>query len=323
MPGRTVLTIGNFDGAHCGHAALLRRARAHADAQTPVARVVALVFDPPPLSILRPAQAPALLTTFERRESLLRRAGADHVVRLAPSPELLGLAPAEFIEGIVAEYHPVAIVEGADFRFGRARSGDVDSLSELGRRLNFVADIVAPVEVALSDQTIVTASSTIVRWMVSHGRMRDAAAILGRPHTLSGVVVRGDRRGREIGCPTANLLAQELPPMDGVYAARASLADGRRFGAALHVGPRATFDQAGRTVEAHLLDWPGPLAEGGQEYGWRLSIEIVAWLRDQAKFDSVADLVEQIRRDVARTKQALETTVVGEQPCAQLREAAV
>ena len=323
MSRGAVLTIGNFDGVHLGHAALLRCARAHAARIGPAGRVVALVFDPSPLTVLRPGQAPALLTTFDRRTALLREAGADEVVRIAPTSELLGLAPRDFLEQLVGERHPAAIVEGADFRFGRSRSGDVTTLREFGERLGFIADIVAPVEVALTDQTIVTASSTMVRWLVAHGRMRDAALVLGRPYSVSGIVARGDRRGREIGCPTANLTVAELTPQDGVYAARARLADGRCFGAAVHIGPRATFDSAERTVEAHLVDWDGPVAEGQSEYGWALTLEFVAWLRDQARFESVPELVEQIRRDIARTRDLLDRVQASPRMSTHLREATV
>lgn len=323
MSSGAVLTIGNFDGVHLGHAALLRRARSHADRLGRAGRVVALVFDPPPLAVLRPAQAPPQLTTFDRRAALLRQAGADEVVRITPSPDVLGLSAEAFIEQLVSQRQPEAIVEGADFRFGRARAGDVAALREFGKRLGFVVDIVAPVEVALTDQTIITASSTAVRWLVAHGRVRDAALVLGRPYSLCGAVERGDQRGREIGCPTANMTVTELAPMDGVYAARARLEDGRSFAAAVHIGPRATFDSPKRTIEAHLLDWDGPLAEGAAEYGWSLTLDFVAWLRDQAKFDSVAQLVEQIQRDIARAREALERHPDASQASAQLREAAV
>lgn len=321
MAVRTVLTIGNFDGVHLGHAALLQCARTHADGLHPAGRVVALVFDPSPRAILQPEQAPATLTGFERRSELLREAGADEVVRIAPTAHLLGLAPEAFIQQMVSEHHPAVFVEGADFRFGRARSGDVGSLRELGRQMGFLTDVVAPVEVTLTDQSIVVASSTLVRWLVANGRVRDAALVLGRKYAIAGKVSRGDRRGREIGCPTANVEIPELLPGDGVYAARARLADGRAFGAAVHIGPRATFGDGRRTVEAHLLDWEGPMSEGTPEYGWSITIEFAAWLRDQAKFDSVAQLVEQIERDVARVRQ-----ILMQEPSpasAQLREAAV
>lgn len=301
MQSRTVVTIGNFDGVHLGHAALLREARRFAGTG---GRVVALVFHPHPISVLRPDQTPAMLTAFENRAELLRQLGADDVIRLDPSAALLALTPEAFIDRVIAEHHPVAIVEGSDFRFGQGRAGDVETLRSIGRAKGFEVAVIDPVEAELSDQTIVTASSTIARWLAARGRVVDAGRVLGRNFEITGTVVRGDRRGREIGFPTANLETECLIPADGVYAGTARLPDGRELPAAIHVGPRATFDNETRTVEAFILNWRGPLVEGwagAEEYGWPLRLDFVAWLRDQAKFDGVAPLVEQIKRDVERT----------------------
>lgn len=300
MQSRTVVTIGNFDGVHLGHAALLREARRLAGG----GRAVALVFHPHPISVLRPDQCPAMLTTFETRAELLRQLGADEVTRLDPSATLLALTPEEFIDRVIAEHHPVAIVEGSDFRFGKGRAGDVETLRSIGRAKGFEVSVIDPVETELSDQTIVTASSTIARWLASRGRVVDTARVLGRPFEITGTVVRGDQRGRQIGFPTANLETGCLIPADGVYAGSARLPDGRELAAAIHVGPRATFDNEKRTVEAFILNWRGPLDDGwpgAQEYGWPLRLTFVAWLRDQAKFGGVPALIEQIKRDVERT----------------------
>ncbi|MDX2115420.1 MAG: bifunctional riboflavin kinase/FMN adenylyltransferase [Planctomycetota bacterium] len=305
MARSTVITIGTFDGVHRGHQALLAEARRLAGSVEGGGRVVALAFHPNPIATLAPQHAPPTLTEFDRREQLLRAAGADRVVRLEPSPALLGLSADAFIERVVSEHAPRAIVEGADFRFGKGRAGDNHLLRELGRARGFDVSVLDPVTVELTDQSLVTASSTMTRWLVQHGRVRDAARLLGRPHELSGVVVRGDRLGRTIGFPTANLRTAVLLPADGVYAGRAHLPDGRGFPAAIHVGPRATFDAPARTVEAYLLDWRGPLEDGwsgAEEYGWSLRLTLTSWLRDQAKFDGVGLLVEQIRRDVERTR---------------------
>jgi riboflavin kinase/FMN adenylyltransferase len=297
-----VLTIGNFDGVHIGHAALIARAREIAARHASRPRVIAMTFDPHPLTRLRPELAPPVLTTFTERERLLIAAGADEVVRLEPSPELLSLAPEAFVAHVVAEHAPVAIVEGPDFHFAKGRAGNNQVLAQLGRLHGFEVDVVPPVEAALGDQSIVTASSTIIRWLVQHGRVADAALILGRPYTLTGAVVRGDQRGRQIGFPTANLATPCMLPADAVYAGTAELADSRRFQAAIHVGTRSTFDDTTRTVEAYILDWAGPVAERTPEYGWPLRLEINHWLRDQARFESVPLLVEQITRDVKRTR---------------------
>jgi riboflavin kinase/FMN adenylyltransferase len=298
MPGATALTIGNFDGVHLGHAALVRRARACAG---PDGRVVVMSFWPHPITVLRPERAPDTLTPFERRTELLQALGADEVVRIEPSKELLGLAPEEFIRRVVAEHAPTCIVEGADFRFGRARAGDVELLARLGADLGFRAEVVQPVRVATADQLVAEASSTLVRWLISEGRVRDAARVLGRPHEVRGVVVEGAKRGRDIGFPTANLASDAMLPADGVYAGVARLPGGERLPAAVSVGSNPTFGDESRRLEAHLIDWNGPV----DDYGWPLTVELVAWLRDQITYRGVEPLIEQIRRDIADTNAAL------------------
>jgi riboflavin kinase/FMN adenylyltransferase len=301
----TVITIGNFDGVHVGHTALLRRARELG------ARVLALAFDPHPSAILRPEHTPARLTTFEDRATLLRTMGADEVLRLEPTQELLGLSPEAFVDQFIAAPRPgfapaSFVVEGADFHFARGRAGNVRVLEELGRTRGFRVEVVPPVEVALSDQLLARASSSLVRWLLSHGRVADAAIVLGRPYELRGVVRRGDRRGRTIGFPTLNLECQTVPPADAVYAASATLPDGREFPAAVHVGTRPTFDAPERRVEAHLLDCPADAhgaIPGLAEYGWTASLRFHAFLRDPVRFEGVAQLTQQLARDVARARE--------------------
>jgi len=298
-----VLTLGNFDGVHLGHAALLVRARELAGE---TGRVTALVFDPHPRLVLSPADpAPAILTTFEQRRAAILAAGADEVLRLTPTPALLAQEPEAFIQSLVREHAPTWIVEGHDFRFGKGRRGDEHLLRELGEVHGFGLEIVGERLVPLCDQNLVRASSTIARWLVEQGRVLDAARVLGRPYRLTGIVEIGDRRGRQIGFPTANLATDNAYPADGVYAAIATLPDGRTFQVALHVGERPVFDDTRRTIEAYILDWDGPLAEGGEEYGWELSIDVIAFLRDQMRFASVDKLIVQINRDVARARDAL------------------
>ncbi len=298
----TVLTIGNFDGVHTGHHAILQRARAAADSAG--ATVTALAFHPHPATLLRPTAAPALLTTFEQRNRLLREAGADHVERLEPTPELLARSPADFIDALVERFAPIAIVEGADFRFGSARAGDTNTLRELARDRAFDVHIVEPVDATMSDQHLVRASSTHARWLIERGRMRDAHLLLGRPYALTGQVVQGDQRGRTIGCPTANLTTPNLLPANGVYAGAAHLPNGTTMPAAIHIGPRDTFDQPQRVVEAHILDWQGPdPAAAEPEYDWPLTLDITAWLRDLARFEGVDPLIAQINRDITRTRE--------------------
>lgn len=312
MPGRTVLTIGTFDGVHVGHVALVEQGRAIASAADD--RVVALAFDPHPISRLRPAEAPPRLTTYARKRELLLQSGADEVVRLDPFDGLLEMEPAQFMARLRERYQPVAIVEGSDFRFGKGRSGDIQTLRALGAEFDCQVRVVEPVEVMLSDAAIAIASSTVARRLVLSGRVADAARILGRPHRLSGRVVTGDRRGRTIGYPTANIDTEILLPADGVYAARATLPDGRSLGAALSIGTKPTFTNAPtRACEAFLLDAPhggpeDPRIAGLDEYGWDLSLDVVGWIREQVRFHGLEPLLAQMSRDCDRIRTMLGNT---------------
>ncbi|MFO0836669.1 MAG: bifunctional riboflavin kinase/FMN adenylyltransferase [Phycisphaerales bacterium] len=296
MP-RTVLSIGNFDGVHIGHAALVRRARELAGAD---GRVVAISFDPHPATILRPERTPPRLTTFARREELLRGSGADIVEKLEPTPAILAMSAEEFIRDLVARHGPSWIIEGPDFHFGKGRSGTLDLLRSLGAANGYSLHVEPSVKLGLHDQLIAPASSSLTRWLLANARVADAGLVLGRPHRLEGVVVRGDQRGRTIGFPTANLESEVMPPADGVYAAIATLPDGRAFPAALNIGTRPTFQGIDRRVEAHLIG-----ATDLPEYDWRLSIDIVAFVRDQVRFDSIRRLTEQLRRDCDRAAEML------------------
>lgn len=307
-----VVTIGNFDGVHAGHRALLQRARALADRRA--ARVVALVFDPHPTGVLRPGSAPPRLTSFAQRESLLRRAGADEIVKLTPTPQLLDQTPDEFLLSLVQQRHPIAIVEGPDFNYGRGRAGSIATLLEEGRRMGFAVEVVQPVEATLCDESIVRVSSTLVRRLIIDGRVRDAARLLGRRHELRGLVTRGDQRGRTIGFPTANLVQpggdeSVLLPAQGVYAAWATTPDGRRFAAAVNIGARPTFDAPEPRIEAHLID-PNTAApaSGIPDYGWVLRLELDSWVRDTVKFAGIAALRSQLERDRAAAVELLRCT---------------
>jgi riboflavin kinase / FMN adenylyltransferase len=310
-PQSTAITIGTFDGVHAGHAALLRRAR---HVVGPAGQVVALAFDPHPLTLLRPNAAPPRLTSWERRAEFLRIAGADRVERLKPTDDLLALSPRDFIKRTVDAHHPRAFVEGKDFRFGKARAGDMTVLAELGRDMGFEAVIVPQELVVLTDHTIAPASSTFTRWLLSHGRVRDAALVLGRPPELEGIVTSGDRRGRTIGFPTANLRTDHLLPADGVYGGIAHLPDASSYPAAINIGMRPTFHGMERRVECHLIlksktpdagvvSWAE--LPGVDEYNWPLRVQLLSWIRDQVKFESIDALIAQVRRDCARVIESL------------------
>lgn len=300
MPQATAVTIGNFDGVHLGHAALIASAReevGHAG------RVVVIAFDPHPLTVLAGRRAPLPLTTFDCRARLLRQAGADEVIRLEPTARLLSLPPEQFLGMVVERFRPAVFVEGDDFRFGRDRSGDIALLEAAGQRLGFRVRTLGAVEVELTDQTIVRASSTLARWLLARGRVEDLARVLGRFFRLEGPVKPGDHRGRTMGFPTANLVIDTALPADGVYAARARLSGDVCMLAAVNIGMRPTVGGRRRLVEACLLTEEGKAADlpvGG--YGWSLELDLIAWLRDQVRFPGLASLAAQVHRDCQRVR---------------------
>jgi riboflavin kinase/FMN adenylyltransferase len=298
MTRRSVITIGNFDGVHRGHQSLLAAARQRAAADG--ARVIALSFRVNPLTLLRPHAAPPGLCTPDQKRALLLAAGADEVELLEPSAELLSQSPRQFIEDVVRRHAPLALVEGPDFRFGRDRSGGLDELESLGRELGFAVIRMPRQEVVLHDLLQVPVNSSLIRWLLSHGRVADAAIGLSRPYRLTSSIIRGHQRGRTIGVPTANLdlqaLAGQMIPGVAVYAGAAQLPDGARYAAAISVGVNPTFHERVLTVEAHLLDFQGDL------YNQTVALEFHRWLRDQQTFAHVEQLRAQLQRDIQRTR---------------------
>jgi len=299
MAAETALTIGAFDGVHAGHAALVARAR---EAVGPAGVVKALAFFPHPLTKLAPERAPAVLTPLEEKKRLFARLGVDEFVVLAPDGDLLALPPEEFVAQIVRDHAPRCIVEGGDFRFGAKRAGSVETLRALSAQHAYDVISVPDVEIELADQSLVRASSTIARWLIANGRVDEAQRVLGRPFRFFGTAARGAQRGRSMGFRTANLVAQNIVPAEGVYAATAILPDGATRPAAVSVGTNPTFDgahDAPVVVEAHVLDWDG---DGAPEYGYPLALDFHEWLREQRVYSEVSPLIEQIERDVQQTR---------------------
>lgn len=305
---RRAITIGNFDAVHLGHRALIARARALAG---PGGEVIALAFHPHPFVRLRPELAPPEIEPWETRVRRLTEAGADRVERLEPTPELLGMSPGDFVGRLAETHRPTHIVEGRDFHFGKGRAGTVGTLRELAGARGIAVEVVPPVVVTLRDQSEVVASSTLVRWLLARGRVRDAAYALGRAHELSGTVVTGDRLGRTIGFPTANLRTPCLCPAPGVYAGVAALPDGSEAIAAIHVGPRPAVGRDEHRVEAHLLDpagggggaggaWNPP--PGLPESGWACTLRLIGYVRDIVHLDGLDALTAQIARDCERCR---------------------
>jgi riboflavin kinase/FMN adenylyltransferase len=285
------VTIGNFDGVHRGHAALLAELRRQAQAISGPAVVV--TFEPHPLQLLRPEQFMPVLTTLDDRTHNLQAAGADHVVVLRTEFDLLQLSASEFFERIILNHLSVrALVEGFNFGFGRNREGNVDVLTAMCHKYRLRLSIVPPLLMAG-----VPVSSSRVRDSLVRGDIQEASELLGRPYRLRGRVGTGQRRGQTLGFPTANLTElRTVVPGDGVYAVRAEV-DGGTWPGAANVGPNPTFGENARKVEVHLIGFRGDL------YNRELAVDFVARLRDTRPFRGPADLVEQLRKDVAQAER--------------------
>jgi riboflavin kinase/FMN adenylyltransferase len=289
------IAIGNFDGVHVGHRALIARARELAAANA--ALTVALTFDPHPSALLAPARAPHMLTSIERRIELLAEAGVDAVVVEPFTRELAGVAPNAFVDDVVIfALRARAIVVGYDFSYGQGRTGTVAALQAHGIHAGIEVAVVPPVTV---DGEI--AASTKVRAHLRAGDLVGAERMLGRPWDVDGVVVHGAKRGRAIGVPTANIAPEvELAIAPGIYAVTLSVAGGPALPAVASLGTNPTFvDQGGLVLEVHVLDWDGEI------YDRRVRTTFIARLRDEQKFDSVDELVAQIARDIAAARVAL------------------
>ncbi|CUR53875.1 Riboflavin biosynthesis protein ribF (Includes: Riboflavin kinase; FMN adenylyltransferase) [metagenome] len=296
--GRTVVTIGNFDGVHLGHRTVLARALEVAR-EVGAASVVAVTFDPHPMAVLRPEHAPSSLTSIETRVSLLGDGGVDAVLVLPFDLEVAGWTPGEFIERILVDaLHAAAVVVGANFRFGNRAAGDVATLADYGASHDFTA-----VGVALDGGPQVW-SSTYVRTCLATGDVAGAAEALGRPFSVRGVVVKGDQRGRELGYPTANVPTSALAaaPADGVYAGWLRRCDtGETYPAAISVGTNPTFDgERERRVESYVLD-----RTDLELYGVEVEVSFVDRLRGMVKFESVDGLIETMGDDVERARTIL------------------
>jgi riboflavin kinase/FMN adenylyltransferase len=304
LSGPTLCAIGNFDGVHRGHVEVLSRAAREAELQG--AAPVALTFDPPPAVVLG-RSPPVLLTTLERKIELIAEAvPAIRVIVKTFDRELAEHTAEQFAAKVlVGELHAVCVVVGENFRFGRAREGDLATLKKLGEKLGFTAhstDIVGDAKGPWS--------STRVRGAVAAGDLEDVGTVLGRPHAVSGTVVRGDQRGRTLGFPTANLAGvEELVPPHGVYAVLVERLDRPGVPRALargvaNIGVRPTVG-GGPSIEAHLLDFQPPNEADRDLYGARLRFYFVAYLRGEQKFPSLDALRAQIAADAAAAKGLL------------------
>lgn len=289
-----IVALGNFDGFHLGHQAVVGRAVARARAEGRPALVA--TFDPHPVRHFRPDTPPFRLTTLDQRAALFAQAGAAAMVVFHFDAGLAALGAEAFVaERLVAALGVAGVVTGEDFTFGRARSGNVAVLAALGARHGFSVDTVAPVMLGAE-----AVSSSRIRALLQAGDPQGAARLLTRPFAIAGTVQHGDKLGRTIGYPTANIaLGSYLRPAYGIYAVRARLADGRWLGGAANLGIRPSFDPPKELLEAYLFDFNGDL------YGAPIEVQLIDYLRPEAKFETLEALIRQMDADCAEARRRL------------------
>jgi riboflavin kinase / FMN adenylyltransferase len=294
-PGPSVVSIGFFDGVHRGHQSIISRAVRVAESRG--VRSVVVTFDRHPMEVVNPGSQPKLLMTLQRRARTLSAQHVDLVVVMPFDDALRHLPPDEFVDHVLVEpLQAERVIVGSNFRFGHRAAGDVQVLADLGPQRGFTAEGVTLLEL---DGVVI--SSTEIRAAIDVGDVEHATRMLGRPHIVDGVVVRGDQRGATLGFPTANLQAgrRVAVPALGVYAGVAHLQDGTRTPCVTNVGVNPTFGGQALRVEAHLLDWEGDL------YGHAIGIDFRHRIRDEQRFDGVDALVTQIRADADAARRLL------------------
>ena len=290
-----VIALGNFDGFHAGHQAVVGRAVHHAkDEGLPA---IVATFDPHPVRFFKPDVPPFRLTTLDQRQELFAAAGADAMLVLPFDAALAGTTAEDFITGLLLDrYGAAGVVTGADFVFGKGRGGNVVTLADHARRLGFFTEMVAPVDDA--EEVI---SSSRIREALQAGDCATAARLLTRPFTVRGTVQHGDKNGRLLGFPTANIeMGQYLRPRYGIYAVTGRLADGRMLKGAANLGIRPSFDPPKELLEPHFFDFAEDL------YGQEIDVAFHAFIRPEAKFDSMDALMAQIAADCDAAKARLE-----------------
>jgi riboflavin kinase/FMN adenylyltransferase len=289
----SIVALGNFDGFHLGHQAVVGRAVARAFHER--RPVIVATFDPHPVRFFKPDLAPFRLTTLDQRERMFAHAGADAMLVFEFGPKLAAMDADEFIAKVLAEQIGAAgVVTGDDFTFGKGRSGDVQLLKTLGEKHGIIAEAVSQVLVEG-----VRVSSGRIREALIAGDSGTATKLLSRDYAIEGIVENGDARGRELGYPTANLVLGDYQrPKYGIYAVRATLGGSEHPGVA-NLGIRPTFDPPQELLETHLLDFSGDL------YGRRMEVALHAFIRPEQKFDSIDTLVAEMRRDEAAARKLL------------------
>jgi len=288
-----VIALGNFDGFHAGHQAVVGRAVRHArDEGRPA---IVATFDPHPVRFFKPDVPPFRLTTLDQRQELFAAAGADAMLVLPFDATLAGTTAEDFIAGLLLDrYGAAGVVTGSDFVFGKGRGGDVVTLADHARTHGFFTEMVAPVE----DDAVI--SSSRIREALHAGDCATAARLLTRPFTVRGRVEHGDKNGRLLGFPTANIdMGNYLRPRYGIYAVTGRLPDGRELKGAANLGIRPSFDPPKELLEPHFFDFAEDL------YGQDIDVAFHAFIRPEAKYDSMDALMAQIARDCDAARDLL------------------
>ncbi|WP_338502769.1 bifunctional riboflavin kinase/FAD synthetase [Sphingomonas kaistensis] len=289
----SVVALGNFDGFHLGHQAVVGRAVARAAHERRPA--VVATFDPHPVRFFKPDAAPFRLTSLDQREERFAAAGADAMLVFGFDGDLAATSAEDFVAMLAERVGAAAVVTGEDFTFGARRGGNAESLRTLGAAHGLSAEAVPPV--ALGDEAV---SSSRIRQALTEGDTATATRLLTRPFAIRGTVQHGDKRGRELGYPTANLtLGDYQRPAYGIYAVRVRLADGSEVAGVANVGVRPTFEPPVELLEAYLFDWSGDL------YGQEIEVALHHFLRPERRFDSMDALAEQMRSDEAEARRLL------------------
>ncbi len=299
--GPSFVTVGMFDGVHLAHRAIIEQTVARAQAHQ--GRAIVVTFDPHPKEIIGDPSAVELLTTLDERTTLISALGVDILLVLPFDRDFSRIAFREFTQRFLVEgLGAVGVMEGYDHHWGRNREGDVDALKQLGEEFGFSVYASDPIRVG---ETLVNSSN--LRSLLRDGSVAEAARLLGRPYSLTGTVVEGDKRGRTLGYPTANLALptpRKLVPRNGIYVVRAFV-ENRTIGGLLSIGVRPTFGANGRRmIEVHLLDFQGDL------YGETLRVEILHRIRDEQKFDSPEALVRQMTLDEAEGRRFINDSLI-------------
>ena len=298
--GRSVVTIGSYDGVHRGHQLIIGRAVERA--RELGLKSVVVTFDPHPSEVVRPGSHPPLLAAHHRRAELMEALGVDALLILPFTAEFSQLTAGEFIETVLVDaLHAKLVVEGPNFRFGHKAAGDVGFLSAMGLTHDYDVDII-DLYVTGDAGDGRPFSSTLTRRLIAEGDVEGAMEILGRPHRVEGVVVRGAQRGRDLGFPTANVetLPHTAIPADGVYAGWLHV-EGEAMPAAISVGTNPHFDGTARTVEAYAID-----RVGLDLYGLHVAVDFLTYLRGMEKFDSIDALLERMADDVKRARELVD-----------------